>query len=190
MRSCKFWNTRTPGRTLFIRLSGVLFRSADNSIINHRSPDLLHRAERVTLTIENQKNGIKMDHRTHQRTPDDVLCPVRRLTSLVARIHRMLPVVSPNTTINTTRLIAAVGNISSTDVRNHMRSSCTAAGGMPTFGYSATDIGTKLLRSGAATMGLFLMNHPVHKIMMMGRWSSDAFLVYIRPQVLEWTNNM
>ncbi len=39
-------------------------------------------------------------------------------------------------------------------------------------------------------MGLFLMNHPVSKIMILGRWSSDAFLVYIRPQVLEWTNNM
>jgi hypothetical protein len=27
-------------------------------------------------------------------------------------------------------------------------------------------------------------------IMIFGRWSSDAFLVYIHPQVLEWTNNM
>ncbi len=26
--------------------------------------------------------------------------------------------------------------------------------------------------------------------MIFGRWSSDAFLVYIRPQVMEWTNNM
>ena len=34
------------------------------------------------------------------------------------------------------------------------------------------------------------MNHPVHKIMILGRWSSDAVLVYIRPQVLEWTNQM
>lgn len=39
-------------------------------------------------------------------------------------------------------------------------------------------------------MSLFLMKHRVHKIMILGRWSSDAFLVYIRPQVLEWTNNM
>ena len=39
-------------------------------------------------------------------------------------------------------------------------------------------------------MALFLMNHPVSKIMILGRWSSDAFLVYIHPQVLEWTNNM
>ena len=40
-------------------------------------------------------------------------------------------------------------------------------------------------------MSLFLMNHPIHKIMILGRcWSSDAFLVYLRPQVLEWTNQM
>ena len=60
---------------------------------------------------------------------------------------------------------------------------------MGTFGYGAIDIGTRSIRSGAA-MGLFLMNHPVAKIMILGRWSSDAFLVYIRPQVLEWTNQM
>ena len=39
-------------------------------------------------------------------------------------------------------------------------------------------------------MGLFLMNHNVTKIMLLGRWSSDAFLNYIRPQVLEWTNQL
>lgn len=39
-------------------------------------------------------------------------------------------------------------------------------------------------------MGLFLMDQPVAKIMILGRWSSDAFLDYIRPQVLEWTNQL
>ena len=51
------------------------------------------------------------------------------------------------------------------------------------------DIGTKSIRSGAA-MGLFLANHSTERIMLMGRWLSQAFLVYIRPQVIEWTNNM
>ena len=54
---------------------------------------------------------------------------------------------------------------------------------------NASDIGTRSIRSGAA-MGLFLAGISVDKIKMLGRWSSDAFLVYIRPQVLEWTNNM
>jgi hypothetical protein len=39
-------------------------------------------------------------------------------------------------------------------------------------------------------MSLFLMDHSPAKIMILGRWSSDAFLVCIRPQVLEWTNDM
>ena len=39
-------------------------------------------------------------------------------------------------------------------------------------------------------MGLFLMDHSITKIMLLGRWSSDAFLKYIRPQVVEWTNQL
>ena len=39
-------------------------------------------------------------------------------------------------------------------------------------------------------MALFLSNHAAAKIMILVQWSSDAFLVYICPQVLEWTNNM
>jgi hypothetical protein len=62
-------------------------------------------------------------------------------------------------------------------------------GGSATFSFEATEIGTKSLRSDAA-MALFLMDYSTARIMILGRWSSDAFLVYIRPQVLEWTNNM
>jgi hypothetical protein len=39
-------------------------------------------------------------------------------------------------------------------------------------------------------MALFMMDHSVEKIKILGRWSSDAFLAYIRPQVLEWTSTM
>jgi hypothetical protein len=39
-------------------------------------------------------------------------------------------------------------------------------------------------------MALFLQNVSSDRIMILGRWESEAFLVYIRPQVLEWTNNM
>jgi hypothetical protein len=62
-------------------------------------------------------------------------------------------------------------------------------GGKSTFGFHPHEIGNRSIRSGAA-MALFLKDHSTAKIMILGRWSSDAFLVYIRPQVLEWTNNM
>ena len=34
-------------------------------------------------------------------------------------------------------------------------------------------------------MGMFLAGTPVYTIMLIGRWSSDAFMRYIRKQVLE-----
>jgi hypothetical protein len=37
---------------------------------------------------------------------------------------------------------------------------------------------------------LFLMHHTKDWIMILGRWSSNAFLVFIFTQVLEWMNNM
>ena len=51
------------------------------------------------------------------------------------------------------------------------------------------EIGTHSLRSGAA-VALFLAHTSVLKIMILGRWSSAAFLRYIRPQVMEWTAGM
>ena len=189
MRSCEFTLTPQRGRTKIIRLRGITFRDKDNHEVPHTHCDLTTLAHRVTLTFENQKNGLKMDRRTHQGTTDRALCPVKRLASLVERILRTVPGAGPDTPINTAHLNGKAVQISGAALRKHMRSTCTAQGGKPTFGYTAADIGTKSIRSGAA-MGLFLMNHPVHRIMILGRWSSDAFLVYIRPQVLKWTNNM
>ena len=94
------------------------------------------------------------------------MCPVLRLASIVQRIRR-----------------------SSFCLVNSSYTTCTLLGGTATFGYGACDIGTKSLPSGAA-MALFLMDHSVTKIMLLGRWSSNAFLNYIRPQVLEWTNQL
>jgi hypothetical protein len=39
-------------------------------------------------------------------------------------------------------------------------------------------------------MLLFLMDHLPAKVTILECWSSDTLLVYIQPQVLEWTRNM
>jgi hypothetical protein len=51
------------------------------------------------------------------------------------------------------------------------------------FGYDHKQIGTHSICSGAA-MALYLADTHPHKIMLLGRWSSDAFLLYLRPEVL------
>jgi hypothetical protein len=51
------------------------------------------------------------------------------------------------------------------------------------------DIGTHSIRSGAA-MAMYLAGVPVFTIMLIGRWSSDAFLRYIRRQVQEFSSGV
>jgi hypothetical protein len=53
----------------------------------------------------------------------------------------------------------------------------------------AEEIGTHSIWSGAA-MAMFLGGLPVYLIMLMGRWSSDAFLRYIRKQIEQFSHDV
>jgi hypothetical protein len=172
-----------------IDLGGMMCRDHYKKEVSHDSPDL-GEAEYVSLTLVNQKNNETNDTRFQRRTGDPaVLCPIRRATSLVERIVRLVPNCGPTTTVNTIGSSDRAIQLASEFLRQRLRVTRTTLGGKPVFGYAAADIRTKSIRSGAAT-ALFLMNHSTERIMLLGRWKSDAFLVYIRPQVLEWTNDM
>ncbi len=57
------------------------------------------------------------------------------------------------------------------------------------MGFTPEQIGLHSARSGAA-MAMYLAGVPVYTIMLIGRWSSDAFLLYIRRQVQEFSKNV
>jgi len=57
------------------------------------------------------------------------------------------------------------------------------------LGYTSDQIGLHSARSGAA-MAMYLAGVPVFTIMLLGRWSSDAFLHYIRKEVQEFRNSV
>jgi hypothetical protein len=75
--------------------------------------------------------------------------------------------------------------ITTTFVKNILRTTCRLFGAKTEFGFDPSEIGIKSIRS-AAAMSLFLADHSTPKIMILGRWGSDAFLDYIRPQVLDF----
>lgn len=64
-----------------------------------------------------------------------------------------------------------------------------AAIGKDISGFSPTDIGLHSARSGAA-MAIYLSGIPVYTIMLLGWWSSDAFLRYIQKQVKEFSKGI
>jgi hypothetical protein len=85
-------------------------------------------------------------------------------------------------------LTETFSSLSSEDVRIRLRAAAAVLG-EAFLGFKPEDIGTHSLRSGAA-MAMYLANVPVYTIMIVGRWSSDAFLRYIRKQVEMFSHNV
>jgi hypothetical protein len=76
----------------------------------------------------------------------------------------------------------------STHMINALRDAVGAIGEVK-LGIKKEDVGTSLIRSGMA-MAIYLGECPVFMIMLIGCWSSDAFLRYIRKQVMEFSQNV
>jgi hypothetical protein len=62
--------------------------------------------------------------------------------------------------------------------------------GVNQYGISPNEVGTRSIRSGAVMALAVQGGQSERSIMMLGRWKSLAFLVYIRPHVLEWAGDM
>jgi hypothetical protein len=143
----------------------------------------------VTATFEDQKNGKKWDSHSQRQTAHHMLCLVKCWASIVQQILRMLPSTTPSTPVNAIHINGNT-HCSSPTVTPRTYSSLPAIYmGANHFGFHADKIGNKSICSGTA-MVFFLAYVPTAKIMILGYWSSDAFLAYIHPQVLEWTSNM
>ena len=57
---------------------------------------------------------------------------------------------------------------------------------MDGLGFNGDEVGTHSIRSSLA-MALYLKKRVISTIMLLGRWCSDAFLLYIRRQVQEFS---
>ena len=198
-RSCEYLTVKQRGKTRLLTIGNIAFYCNDErrTPIDPLHPEFTFRAFFVSVTFVAQKNGEKFQTRTQSRTNDKILCPVRLWGRIIRRILHYRPDADPDTPVNCwfDPEVAAKGKTPSTrfvraeDTIKILRESCASGGGIGRFGYRPLDIGTHSLRSGAA-MALFLAGTSVLKIMILGRWSSAAFLRYIRPQVMEWTAGM
>ena len=186
MRSCEYLRTSARDgakRTKVMRVGGIMFKK-EGLILDHSSNDL-HEADIVRLTFEYQKND-RRDVRIHMfRTDDPVLNPVAAWAMTVKRV-RSIPGSSNDSEVclfqNET---GTISKISSDHVRARLRAIVDLIG--PTeLGFTKEDMGLHSIRSGGA-MAMFLSGTAVIIIMRIGRWSSEAFLEYIREQVESFT---
>jgi hypothetical protein len=184
MRSCEYSTVKGERRTKIICLRNIRFYNHQRKLIPQNSP-LIFEAACVSITLEMQKKEIRDDTVTHQASGDKDMCPVFATATLVALIHSY-PIAKkdlPNTSINTVMVAGQLFTIPSDLVLTTIRRIVTSLG-VDDLGFGPDDVGTHSNRSGGA-MAMFLAGTPIYSIMLIGRWSSDAFMRYIRKQVLE-----
>ena len=155
------------------------------------APDhILDAADFVSLTFNDQKNGIKGEAMGHGTTEHPVADPVRIAARLIRRLRR------GNATADTA--ISATRN-SNTTWRTITSVQITAALRLATkdigdeLGFRPEDISTRAMRAGGA-MALLLGDVDYDKIKLLGRWRSDAMMVYLhtsaRPLMQNFANVM
>jgi hypothetical protein len=184
MRSCEYCTVQGSRRTKTIRLKGIRFFLGRREL-PHNSP-LLHKATSVTLLFEFQKNDSRNETVTAHRTYHRKMCPVLQLVAIVRRI-RALPGTTDDTPINA-YWCQSSGKLQFFKADHILRRLRLAVDimGKDKLGFTSAEVGLHSLRSGAA-MSMYLQGIPVYVIMLLGRWSSDAFLRYIRRNVQEFS---
>jgi hypothetical protein len=172
-------------QTLQLSLKNIRF-FIDGEVIPHSHPHLEF-ADCVSITFERQKRDNKNNTITQESSGDSVLCPMRFAAGLVQLI-RPYKGTDSNTHVSSYISDGEVTHLTSKQVINSLRD-VVGAMGESCLGISKKEIGTHSIRSGA-TMAMYLGERPVYTIMLIGRWYSDAFLHYIRKQVMEFSQNV
>jgi hypothetical protein len=184
MRSCEYLKTTGERRTEPLRRKNFVFRK-DNKIVPHEDPNL-HLADAVTITFEFQKRDLRDDSITQSKSGDPYLCPVRAAATVIQRLLKIKP--SPDAYVYTyADKHGKLWELTAKAALAHLRGFIATVD--PVYGLKPKEIGLHSIRSSAA-MGMYLNGIPIYTIMLLGRWSSDAFLRYIRKQVLEFSNDV
>jgi hypothetical protein len=185
MRSCECLNVSGPRKTKTLTISNIrFFRNKKEIPHNNKNLD---KASTVSITFEFQKKDVKNDTITQHRSDDTLLCPVKIWAKIIQCLHSY-PNTNKDTQVNTYFSDGKQYLITGRMLLKQLRRATTAIG-KDTLGFSAHRIGLHSARSGAA-MAMYLAGIPVYTIILIGRWYSNAFLLYIRKQVQEFSKGI
>jgi hypothetical protein len=173
------------GRTKILVLQNIRFIQ-DGKVLSHNESELEY-ADYLAVTFEMQKKEKKNNTVHTQKTGDPIMCPVRAAAELVHCIQSY-PRTTNETPISAVLMGSRVRNVTSKQVARALQDTVTAIG-EDVLNIKAEEEGTHSLRS-AAAMAMFLGGLPVYLIMLMGRWSSDAFLRYIHKQIEQFSHDV
>ena len=186
MRSCEYLQTshkEDKHRTKILRMKNIQFLK-DGRRLDHNDKRL-QESDIVMITFEFQKNDSR-DQQVHMfKTTDKILNPVQAWAVTVQRIRSYSDTNNDTTVCTFKNKVGESHNIQADQVRTQLQSVVDIMGERE-LGFTKDDVGLHSLRSGGA-MAMFLSGTSTITIKKIGRWSSEAFLEYIREQVEDFT---
>ena len=167
MCSCEYLKVpqQEKRRTEILRLRNIHFFN-NGRLVPHDDPNLEY-SNCLNITFEMQKKDEKNDTTTQMASGDITLCPVRAAAA-------SYPGANDDTPISAIWKYDCIKHITSKHISNALRDAVSAIG-EDALHIATNEVGTHSIRSGSA-MAMFLGGCPVFLIMMIGCWSSNAFL--------------
>ena len=172
-------------RTVPLRKRDLKLWKGDRPISPDSDWDTLLTADRVSITLDNQKNGMRNVTLSHETSHDPALDPVRAAAHLLHAIQNR-PNYTPVGTFETAR--GRTSKVSAKNVIDHLRLGAGLAG-LQQSGYDLSLVGTHSLRASGA-VHLHAQGFDDVTIMKLGRWSSNTYLIYIQTQLSTFTRGI
>ena len=181
MRSCEYSTTSEKNpRTKRLRVRNIQFYNSRGHRIKKKKK--FHRAHRVTITFENQKNGEKMETITRtQGRKNSQFKPVKIWADIVTRILSYED-TGPDTFVNVVCVDGKLREITASMIGLKIKA-CVDKIGIKRLGFTRHDVGTHSIRTSFASMLSFQQVDTKH-IMLQGRWKSNSVFRYIRTDIM------
>jgi hypothetical protein len=183
MRSCEYLTVKGSRKTKQLTVKEIRFFK-NNVELKDKKNSLISYADTVSITFVFQKNKRKMITVTQPRS-GKTICPVMVWAKNILRVLSYKG-TSESTKVNAVQIGKKIQYVTREQMLQHLRHTVNNMTGL---GFDGTEVGTHSIRSSLA-MALYLAKRPISTIMLLGRWSSDAFLLYIRRQVQEFSTGV
>jgi hypothetical protein len=180
---CASPGTQQKRRTIPLRKKDIQLWRGDTKIALEAPLNLMLTADKVSMSLENQKNGARGQMITHSSTGCPNFCPVK---AAIRRLHHL------RACPDDTPLCSYIDNqgnllqLRARAVKPVLQAAALINGFMPDKGYQQDQIGSHSIRASGA-MALKLQGQDDTMIQLLGRWSSNTFQRYIRPQISNLT---
>jgi hypothetical protein len=187
MRACECFRVDGKTRqTICIRKNGVMLFK--NGLFVKHDDKNLDNCDQVAILFEDQKNGMKNEIRYSHGTDHQVLCPVKAAVKIVKRLNAMG--ANDRTPIhNFQDKNKKIRVLSSSLCLKALREFVKSVPEKEVLGLDPLKIGNRSLRTTSA-MAMALNGAKDSEIQLYGRWQSNAFMDYLRPQIASFAAPM